>query len=68
LAFRLCFRRAWVRASGAGAANTPWAGELVALLAQAEDPECSVLSQSIRLLLKAKGPRLVASNSTDAGQ
>jgi membrane protein len=50
------------------AAETPWAGELAALLTQAEDAGRGVLSQSIRQLLTAKGPRLVAGNSTDAGQ
>lgn len=50
------------------AADTPWAGELAALLAQAEDAGRGVLSQSIRQLLSVKGPRLVAGNSTDAGQ
>jgi len=49
------------------AADTPWAGELAALLVQAGDAERGVLSQSIRQLLTAKGPRLVADSSTDAG-
>ena len=50
------------------AAETPWAGELAALLTQAEDAGRNVLSQSIRQFLNANGPRLVADNSIDAGQ
>ncbi len=49
------------------AADTPWAGELASLLAQAEDAGRGVLSQSIRQLLNAKGPQLVADNTTEAG-
>ena len=49
------------------AADTPWAGELAALLAQAEDAGRNVLDQSVRQLLTTTGPCLVAGNSTDVG-
>ena len=49
------------------AAETPWAGELAALLTQADDAGRNVLSQSIRQFLSTTGPRLVTEKSTDAG-
>jgi hypothetical protein len=49
------------------AAETPWAADLAALLAQADDAGRNVLAQSIRELLSKTGPRLVAKKSTDAG-
>ena len=50
-----------------GADETPWAGDLAALLAQADAAGRNVLSPSIRELLSKTGPRLVAGKSTDAG-
>ena len=47
--------------------ETPWAGELATLLAQAEDAGRDALSPSIKQLLAKTGPRLVAETSTDAG-
>lgn len=47
-------------------ANTPWVDEFAALLAQAEDAGRSALSRSIRDVLTANRPRLVAENSSDA--
>ena len=52
----------------ASAAETPWASDLAALLARADNADRNVLGQSIRDLLSKTGPRLVAENSTDAGQ
>ncbi|MDH3738563.1 MAG: YihY/virulence factor BrkB family protein, partial [Alphaproteobacteria bacterium] len=49
------------------AAETPWAEDLAALLAQADEAGRNVLAQSIRELLSKTGPRLVAEKSTDAG-
>ena len=49
------------------AAETPWAGELATLLAQAEEAGRGALSLSVRQFLNAQGPRLVADNSTDSG-
>jgi membrane protein len=49
------------------AAETPWAGELANLLAQAENAGRSALSPTIKQLLAKTGPRLVADTSSDAG-
>ncbi len=49
------------------AADTPWAGELAALLAQADAAGRTVLAASIKQLLGKTGPRLIAETSTDAG-
>jgi membrane protein len=49
----------------ASASETPWASDLAALLAQADDAGRHVLAQSIRELLSKTGPRLVAETSTD---
>ena len=49
------------------AAETPWAGELAKLLAQADTASRSALSPTIKQLLAQTGPRLVAENATDAG-
>ncbi len=49
------------------ASDTPWASDLAALLARADDAGRDVLSQSIRDLLSKTGPRLVAETPADAG-
>lgn len=49
----------------ASASETPWASDLAALLAEADDAGRTVLAQSIRELLSKTGPRLVAETSTE---
>lgn len=49
------------------AADTPWAAELAALLAQADAAGRTVLAPTIKQLLGKTGPRLIAETSTDAG-
>jgi membrane protein len=49
----------------ASASETPWAADLAALLAEANDAGRNVMAQSIRELLSKTGPRLVAETPTE---
>ncbi|NNE84036.1 MAG: YihY family inner membrane protein [Alphaproteobacteria bacterium] len=49
----------------ASASETPWASDLAALLAEADDAGRNVLAQSIRELLSKTGPRLVVEIPTE---